>query len=655
MECYTYLRNVTDLLSDGKTLCERRFGQPFKGPVIPFGSLVEYHPFTAKEQSRIHQFGKKVLLGLFLGYALYAGRIWKGDVLVADLEELETMDASEIYSKRLNAKEVIFHKEKGEFIFPIADERIKTPGGDQELRTSTLIRQRPIRWRKSPGFPWRMRRVSSNTSRLTSGCRWSDKWFLVHVRKLHVPPSRWTQSQTLLAERRIIPHSTEVHWRIQNYSYKFGCQARKTHRWLLECLWVKRHVWSLDRFSLNLRYWKKNLQKVICGPGRDWRENSRHPGQIIYGQKSGNQWERMPSWRRSKSGRMRNSIWRTHENCEESISSTQRIRNSKKPSRTRARSWETSVAPAMPCIIMKKEDPVVPLERNVYGHPLAGLLWERQLDKILLKYGPEKVANCECLFVHRQKKLFLSVYVDDIKLAGKKTKSWSDVESTQQRSWFGRTNIFPRSCILGAVLKDNVKKNKDIVGQLQNHVWIANFRGSSTEKLPCPRKIIRIFFVVLRYGRSCQEMCGTILWVGKQDDSTTLQSIYSMHWWPSFQRRRIEICLRFVKSIISIFLKCFYLTRIRRPDILWSVNTLARSITKWTKACDKRLNRLISYIHHTCEYKQYYHVGNTAKQCRLGLFQDSDFAGDLEDSKSTSGGTLCVFWKSYLCSNKLDV
>ena len=71
-------------------------------------------------------------------------RIWKGDVLVADLEELETMDASEIYSKRLNAKEMILPKEEGEFIFPIADGRIKTLGGDQELRTSTLIRQRPI-------------------------------------------------------------------------------------------------------------------------------------------------------------------------------------------------------------------------------------------------------------------------------------------------------------------------------------------------------------------------------------------------------------------------------------------------------------------------------------------------------------------------------
>ena len=41
-------------------------------------------------------------------------------------------------------------------------------------------------------------------------------------------------------------------------------------------------------------------------------------------------------------------------------------------------------------------------------------------EKILLKYGWEKVSNWECLFVHREKGLFLSVYVDDIRLAGKK-------------------------------------------------------------------------------------------------------------------------------------------------------------------------------------------------------------------------------------------
>ena len=93
----------------------------------------------------------------------------------------------------------------------------------------------------------------------------------------------------------------------------------------------------------------------------------------------------------------------------------------------------------------------------------------------------------------------------------------------------------------------------------------------------------------------------------------------------------------------QIVLKCLYLALIGRPDILCSVNKFARSTTNWTNACDKRLSRLISYIHHTCDYKQYCHVGNTAKQCRLRLCQDSDFAGDLEDSKSTLSGTLCVF------------
>ena len=107
--------------------------------------LVHWLSITLSLRRRIHQFGKKVFPVLFLGCALYAGRIWKGDMLVADIEELETMDASEIYSKRLNAKEVIFPKENRNFIFPVADGRIKLPGGDQDLRTSTLIRHRPFR------------------------------------------------------------------------------------------------------------------------------------------------------------------------------------------------------------------------------------------------------------------------------------------------------------------------------------------------------------------------------------------------------------------------------------------------------------------------------------------------------------------------------
>ena len=95
MECYCYLRNIQDLLSDGKTPCERRFGVPCRGPVIPFGAMVEYHHISGKDLSRLHQFCPNVLS---------AGGIWKGDIMIADIEELEEMDASEIHA---NAKKVV--------------------------------------------------------------------------------------------------------------------------------------------------------------------------------------------------------------------------------------------------------------------------------------------------------------------------------------------------------------------------------------------------------------------------------------------------------------------------------------------------------------------------------------------------------------------
>ena len=85
-----------------------------------------------------------------------------------------------------------------------------------------------------------------------------------------------------------------------------------------------------------------------------------------------------------------------------------------------------------------------------------------------------------------------------------------------------------------------------------------------------------------------------------------------------FKEEELESVGESSKVCSQIVLKCLYLARIGRPDILRSVNKPARSITKWTKACDKLLSRLISYIHHTCEYKQYCHVGNTAKTVQIG-------------------------------------
>ena len=79
------------------------------------------------------------------------------------------------------------------------------------------------------------------------------------------------------------------------------------------------------------------------------------------------------------------------------------------------------------------------------------------------------------------------------------------------------------------------------------------------------------------------------------------------------------------------------------------MNKLARAVTKWTRACDRRPARLFC------------HVGNTTQHCRLCLFQDSDFAGDLVGSKSTSGRILCIFGSrgfapiSWMCKKQTSV
>ena len=74
LQCSCYLRNVEDLLADVNTPYERRFGEFFKGPIIPFGAMVEYHPISARDQSRLHHFGKEGLTKYLSGICLDRGR-----------------------------------------------------------------------------------------------------------------------------------------------------------------------------------------------------------------------------------------------------------------------------------------------------------------------------------------------------------------------------------------------------------------------------------------------------------------------------------------------------------------------------------------------------------------------------------------------------
>ena len=77
MECYTYQRNVTDSLSDGKTPCERRFGQPFKGPIIPLGHWLRITTFLRKTSQESINLERKSYLDCSLDTLFARGKFGK--------------------------------------------------------------------------------------------------------------------------------------------------------------------------------------------------------------------------------------------------------------------------------------------------------------------------------------------------------------------------------------------------------------------------------------------------------------------------------------------------------------------------------------------------------------------------------------------------
>ena len=135
LECYWNLRNIQDLLSGGKT---RRFGITFNGPIIPFGATVEYNTVSAQDISRLHQFGPKVLPGIFLVYVLCAGESGKETLWSQTLKKWRRWT-------HLNSTpegSMSTPQRSGNFIFPFAYGKVQIFGWEQRLRTSTFTQER---------------------------------------------------------------------------------------------------------------------------------------------------------------------------------------------------------------------------------------------------------------------------------------------------------------------------------------------------------------------------------------------------------------------------------------------------------------------------------------------------------------------------------
>ena len=124
-----------------------------------------------------------------------------------------------------------------------------------------------------------------------------------------------------------------------------------------------------------------------------------------------------------------------------------------------------------------------------------------------------------------KKGLFLSVYVDDIKLAGKKQNIDPMWESTQQRSSIWENQHLSLIMFSWDALKDNLKSAK-ILWTIYRTMFESRISAGGNRKLPYSEnlRISSWSYDMEGHAKKCvKRYCE----LGKQADSTTLQSIYS--------------------------------------------------------------------------------------------------------------------------------
>ena len=91
-------------------------------------NIIRFQPEIKQDFSKLVRKFYQVSL---LGYALIAGENFERRY--SDRKELENLDASEVYPRTLNAKEVLKTQSKGEFVLPVADGTAKLLGRDYEF------------------------------------------------------------------------------------------------------------------------------------------------------------------------------------------------------------------------------------------------------------------------------------------------------------------------------------------------------------------------------------------------------------------------------------------------------------------------------------------------------------------------------------------
>ena len=299
----------------------------------------------------------------------------------------------------------------------------------------------------------------------------------------------------------------------------------------------------------------------------------------------------------------------------------------------------------------KSRRPVVRLIKARYGHPDSGTMWEQHCDRKVRELDFVRPVGEEwpSMYFHKKLQLLLVIYVDDLKLAGPEenlTKGWEMLRS--------KLNIEPETdlgldlgCILSkgssklhdgtpvstmtygmeGLLKLSVEKYLDIVGK-DNKMYqpeVYQRKPRNTNRGHHVQGIQRTRYPVLGVRMNSIQTLRSSTNPGPQGKTSLLGSLHDL-----------------APHAASILMKLLYTARIARFDLLRSINSLAKNVTKRTVDDDAKLYHLMCYVNSSLSKRMTGWVGNKFDDLSLSLFADADFAGCAQTLRSTSGSHMHI-------------
>ena len=267
---------------------------------------------------------------------------------------------------------------------------------------------------------------------------------------------------------------------------------------------------------------------------------------------------------------------------------------------------EVYVEQPMGYVVKGNEDKVLKLNKALYGLKQAPRAWNSRIDQYLHKNGFKKCPYEHALYtkVNGNKDiLIVCLYVDDLIFTGNDAKMIEEFKKVMTRE-FEMTDIGLMSYYLGIEVKQE-KEGIFISQESYAKEVLKKFKMNECQPVSTPVE------------------CGTKL--SKHEEGETVDPTY-------------------FKSLVG---SLRYLT-CTRPDILFGVGLISRYMETPTTTHLKAARRILRYVKGTIDYGLFYSVSNSFK---LVGYSDSDWGGDLDDRKSTSGfvfymGDVAFTWSS---------